>query len=111
MGPQEKVVPPTSITPATPEQMEPMKLVADPPPQTASEALAALPPPPPGPIVQRGTEKPTSASTPADKREEGQNAVGWATSWKQLLWDKWRWGALIALAVLALSSEARRLRS
>ncbi|KAF9451185.1 UBC-like protein [Macrolepiota fuliginosa MF-IS2] len=36
-----------------------------------------------------------------NKQEEARTAAaGWAASWSQLLWEKWRWGALIALAVL-----------
>lgn len=41
------------------------------------------------------------APTGNDKTEETRNATtGWAMSWGQLLWEKWRWGAVIALAVL-----------
>src|SRR5579863_7449296 len=25
---------------------------------------------------------------------------GWATTWRQVVWDKWRWGVFIALAVV-----------
>lgn len=25
---------------------------------------------------------------------------GWSTSWRQIIWEKWRWGVLIALAVI-----------
>jgi len=39
--------------------------------------------------------------TGSDKTEEARNPTpGWAMSWGQLLWEKWRWGAVIALAVL-----------
>jgi len=39
--------------------------------------------------------------TGSDKTEEARNpTTGWAMSWGQLLWEKWRWGAVIALAVL-----------
>jgi len=41
------------------------------------------------------------APTGNDKTEETRNATtAWAMSWGQLLWEKWRWGAVIALAVL-----------
>lgn len=26
--------------------------------------------------------------------------TGWTTAWRQCIWDKWRWGVLIALAVV-----------
>lgn len=37
-----------------------------------------------------------------DKQDDARGAAtaGWAASWSKLLWEKWRWGALIALAVL-----------
>lgn len=25
---------------------------------------------------------------------------GWSASWRQIIWEKWRWGVLIALAVI-----------
>jgi hypothetical protein len=28
------------------------------------------------------------------------SASGWADNWRQLVWDRWRWGVLIALAVV-----------
>ncbi|TFY80585.1 hypothetical protein EWM64_g3428 [Hericium alpestre] len=30
----------------------------------------------------------------------GEASRGWATSWRQMVWEKWRWGVLIALAVI-----------
>lgn len=43
----------------------------------------------------------SAASGSVEKQDEARNAAaGWAASWSQLLWEKWRWGALIALAVL-----------
>lgn len=83
-----------------------------PPPQTTSGSgipLAALAPPLPTSLGHTATAMRATAgkiittSTPsgtADKRVEAQNAAVWATSWSQLLWEKWRWGALIVLAVL-----------
>ena len=29
-----------------------------------------------------------------------QPPLGWATSWKGAVWDRWRWGILIAFAVI-----------
>jgi len=30
----------------------------------------------------------------------GDGSRGWAATWRQVVWDKWRWGVLIALAVI-----------
>jgi ubiquitin-conjugating enzyme E2 J2 len=30
----------------------------------------------------------------------GDGSRGWAATWRQVVWDKWRWGILIALAVV-----------
>lgn len=30
----------------------------------------------------------------------GAGDGSWATTWRQVVWDKWRWGVLIALAVV-----------
>lgn len=32
--------------------------------------------------------------------EDPAPVLGWAASWKQTIWDKWRWGILIAFAVM-----------
>jgi len=32
--------------------------------------------------------------------------TGWATAWRQYIWDKWRWGVLIALAVVVSRSSS-----
>jgi len=30
----------------------------------------------------------------------GDGSRGWAATWRQVVWDKWRWGVVIALAVV-----------
>jgi ubiquitin-conjugating enzyme E2 J2 len=30
----------------------------------------------------------------------GEGSRGWAATWREVVWDKWRWGVLIALAVV-----------
>ncbi|KAI0306030.1 ubiquitin-conjugating enzyme/RWD-like protein [Multifurca ochricompacta] len=30
----------------------------------------------------------------------GDGSLGWAATWRQVVWEKWRWGVLIALAVV-----------
>jgi len=66
--------PATPINPATPQ------LPVFPPPNTNANVVARLP----------GHGKPDDTTT----------AAGWAAGWRTLIWEKWRWGVLIALAVL-----------
>ncbi len=100
MGQQEKVASPssprTSANSTTDTTEEPVKSGVDLPPTPQTTPLEA----PPTPAAMRATEKIPSASAPVEKRDEGPNAAVWASSWSQLLWEKWRWGALIVLAVL-----------
>jgi ubiquitin-conjugating enzyme E2 J2 len=37
---------------------------------------------------------------PDNKSEAEEKPLGVAASWGRLLWEKWRWGALIAFAVM-----------
>ena len=30
----------------------------------------------------------------------GDGSRGWASNWREVVWEKWRWGVLIALAVI-----------
>ena len=36
----------------------------------------------------------------ARKSDDSPTGVGWTTAWRTIIWEKWRWGVLIALAVL-----------
>ncbi|KAF8906120.1 UBC-like protein [Mucidula mucida] len=40
------------------------------------------------------------ATTSPRKADDAAAAVGWASGWGTLFWQKWRWGILIALAVI-----------
>ncbi|GBE86322.1 UBC-like protein [Sparassis latifolia] len=31
---------------------------------------------------------------------DAAKSVGWTTAWRQLIWDKWRWGVILALAII-----------
>lgn len=39
-------------------------------------------------------------STGTSRPEDTINTTGWTATWRYLIWEKWRWGVLIALAVL-----------
>lgn len=51
---------------------------------------------------QRPVEAQTqpTAVAPRNTAEEKGNALGWVDSAVQVVWEKWRWGLLIALAVI-----------
>lgn len=42
------------------------------------------------------------AATPGNGASNGDptGSSGWMAGWRQMVWDKWRWGVLIALAVI-----------
>lgn len=60
--------------------------------------------PPSSALIQPQTSTiPTSHSSDApnnSRPEDAINTAGWATTWRHLIWEKWRWGVLIALAVV-----------
>ena len=76
----------------------------------------------PLPRLTSTSNSPVSALTPAPGLEgdkaavknqaAGTNAQGtlgiWAAGWRNMIWEKWRWGALIAFAVVVsrLSSSS-----
>lgn len=82
-----------------------------------------VPPQPASPSVSRSTsqhstqpattESPSASASnatpfaliprPRKPEENGLNAnrgTGWMATWRQIIWEKWRWCALIALAVI-----------
>ena len=79
--PSTPTVAPTTVTP-TPA---PVPTAPAPPPQPAQNPLPAI-----------------VAASPSSRKAEDNAAaaVGWASGWGTLFWQKWRWGILIALAVI-----------
>jgi ubiquitin-conjugating enzyme E2 J2 len=54
-------------------------------------------------VTQPQTSPPTSHNSSISstgKPEDTINTTGWTSTWRHLIWEKWRWGVLIALAVL-----------
>lgn len=37
---------------------------------------------------------------PSSPKPDDNTTAGWAATWRHLIWEKWRWGVLIALAVV-----------
>jgi len=60
----------------------------------------------PTPIPPSDSSDPSSAIAKPNSSNAAVSAggkvdgAGWASAWQKLIWDKWRWGVLIILAVL-----------
>jgi ubiquitin-conjugating enzyme E2 J2 len=91
-------------TPDTPEpKPEPSESTT---PTTAR--LPLIPPPKVGLVTQSQAAAPKTAGVVRPRKGRaavsttgaGDGSRGWAATWRQVVWDKWRWGVLIALAVV-----------
>jgi len=78
---------------------------------SATSAASTCLPLIPTPKVGLGTQPPIAVPKPAavarprkgravSTTGAGDGSRGWATTWREVVWDKWRWGVLIALAVV-----------
>lgn len=83
-------------------------------PSTTTPPPAAQPPAPsiaqPALPTSSTTTDPSALSRPAQSGANGEaaaNARGWADAWRQVFWEKWRWGVILALA-LAVSRMSSR---
>jgi len=76
--------------------------VAQTPSTTAPNTMNIIAPSEPMNLLPQGTTT-TGALGPTGDREaekKPQAAMGWAAAWGRILWEKWRWGALIMFAVM-----------
>ncbi|KAK0457396.1 UBC-like protein [Desarmillaria tabescens] len=94
MGERERgiIKAPVTLFPSAPQPTTP-----------APQTVVAKPAPQPTLAVTPTAPTVSAASVPRGsigKPDEAANAVGWASGWSQLFWQKWRWGILIALAVI-----------
>ncbi|KAL0953334.1 hypothetical protein HGRIS_004579 [Hohenbuehelia grisea] len=73
-------------------------------PKTASSATTSAPTVAttsvPVVIPVAPTPQASNAGSSLDKPRDVTATAGWAATWGQVLWEKWRWGVLIALAVI-----------
>jgi ubiquitin-conjugating enzyme E2 J2 len=86
MGEKERGIPDPSI-PVTPSH-SPLHPSQPPLSETGSSAIVRPHVPPTGIL---------GGHPSGSGKVEG---VGWTAPWQKMIWDKWRWGVLIALAVL-----------
>ncbi len=96
MGEKERGTPDTPEP--TPESSESTTVTARlpliPPPKVGLVAQSQLAAPKPAGVVR--PRKGRAVSTTG----AGDGSRGWAATWRQVVWDKWGWGVLIALAVV-----------
>jgi ubiquitin-conjugating enzyme E2 J2 len=92
MGEKERGLPdtPSSETPASVSVTPAAACLPQTP--TLKAALAAQPPV----LVPIRPRKGRAVSTTG----AGDGSRGWAANWREVVWEKWRWGVLIALAVI-----------
>jgi len=50
--------------------------------------------------VVRSRKGTRASGGPVTAAGPGDTSRGWAVTWRQIVWEKWRWGVLIALAVI-----------
>jgi ubiquitin-conjugating enzyme E2 J2 len=87
--------------PDTPSTSEPSDSV------TSAIRLPSLPTPKVGLGTQPPVVVPKTAGVVRPRKGRGvsttgagDGSLGWVATWRQVVWDKWRWGVLIALAVV-----------
>jgi len=87
--------------PDTPSTSEPLDSV------TSAIRLPSFPTPRVGLGTQPPVVVPKSAGVVRPRKGRavsttgaGDGSLGWTATWRQVVWDKWRWGVLIALAVV-----------
>lgn len=62
--------------------------------------IAASEPSPSALITPQSTPAPTTVAPSGKAEETRMPAASLTATWGRILWEKWRWGALIALAIL-----------
>lgn len=83
-------------------------------PSPIAQSPATQPPTPtiaqPAPLTGSDVADPNALSRPAQSGANGEaaaNARGWADAWRQVFWEKWRWGVILALALVVSRMSSR----
>ncbi|KAF7983658.1 hypothetical protein HWV62_19543 [Athelia sp. TMB] len=72
-------------------------------PTAVSTSVSPSPSTTPIPVIAAAQAEALRRRAPVPPRDAAKAptpGTGWATTWRQVIWEKWRWGALIALAVV-----------
>jgi ubiquitin-conjugating enzyme E2 J2 len=97
MGEKERGLPDTASS-ASPEPSSSLLPAACLPPIPTPKVGLAIQPPVPAPKTG-GVVRPRKGRA-VSTTGAGDGSRGWAATWRQVVWDKWRWGVLIAVAVV-----------
>lgn len=93
--------PPPSPSPSSTSASQTSDLIPPAPSQSSTPAGATLKATAaPLPVVPRGHTNNVRGKPDEVGANRGNAATGWAAAWRQVIWEKWRWCALIALAVM-----------
>lgn len=65
-----------------------------------SSSAPTSPSTPPISVIATSHSEVIRKKTPLPSTKGPTPPTGWATTWRAVIWEKWRWGALIALAVV-----------
>lgn len=98
MGEKERGPAPSTATPPAPS-------IAPPHASTATVSSPMLPTSSTMTDPMAVTRAPTSTSS--TNGEAAAHARGWADTWRQVIWEKWRWGVILALAVVVSRISSR----
>lgn len=96
----------TSTQPRAPSPSQPSASGASVPTQTVPAATGSASKTKLGAVRPRKAGVPRVHGTPAASPGTGASngdpsgSGGWMAGWRQMVWEKWRWGVLIALAVI-----------
>ena len=88
-----------STTPNSPTQLnpqiEPLIQRTTPNPPPVVRMVQATPT-----VARPLMNAPTSGNALVNGNGDGHGPTGWSGGWRQLLWEKWRWGVVLALALV-----------
>lgn len=71
-----------------------------PPPTTTTGTPVSLQPQPVQPPTASASDKAVSRTPNGTSSPGDSGAQGWAASLRQIVWEKWRWGVVLALALV-----------
>ncbi|OBZ66496.1 Ubiquitin-conjugating enzyme E2 6 [Grifola frondosa] len=81
---------PSTLVSATPTPSQPRVVVT---PATPSSSDANL-------VSRTSSSAVSSPAVPNGTHDVNKAAAGWTASWRQMIWEKWRWGVVLALALV-----------
>ncbi|KAI0796142.1 UBC-like protein [Abortiporus biennis] len=101
MGEKERGAASASTGPTSPQPRK-QSVVATPLLQPRIPPTASTAVPPTSDALTRASTTSSSPNTIATgpNGDNGRVPIGWSAGWRQVLWEKWRWGVVLALALI-----------